>query len=189
MLSELGGFAVLSAGPLALLVLFVVGVVAVWIAARSGKSPRKRWAIGMLTAVVVIVIPTWDEIVGRAYFGHLCATNSGLRVLQQVKLGPDFRDVQFPRTPGLYNKTSLAPLYPYSLESRQDVPGPARIYYVKEMILDRKSGAILGTATNYFYRGGWFVNAFSPHVGGGGHCNLDDDYFKNLLERIFAVGR
>lgn len=189
MLSELGGFAVLSAGPLALLVLLVIGVVAVWIAARRGKSPARRWTLGVLTATVVILIPTWDEIAGRAYFRHLCATKSGIQVFHQISLGAEYHDVTFPDVPWLYKKAPLAKLYPYSLKSIEDLPGPAKIYYVEESILDGKTGATLGTAINYFYRGGWFGNAFSPHIRGGGSCNLDEYYFKKLLEQIFAITR
>jgi hypothetical protein len=189
MLSELGGFAVLSAGPLALLVLLVIGVVAVWIVVRRGKSPGKRWAIGMLTAVVVILIPTWDEIAGRAYFRHLCDTKSGIQVLQQVTLGPEYRDVQFADAPWLYKNTPLASLYPYRLESTEDLPGPARIRYVRQIINDQKTGATLGTVTNYFYGGGWFQNAVSLQGAGGGSCDLGSNYFKTFLARVFVAPR
>jgi hypothetical protein len=174
---------------MALISILVAGGIAVWLIARRGKTRTKRWIRAAVTALVVVLIPTWDEILGRAYFRHLCATNGGIQVYQRVSLGPEYRDTKLPDIPSLYKQAFISKSYPYSLRSIEDVPGPARIYYVRESILDGQTGTTLGAATNYFYRGGWFGNALSPQVKGGGSCGLDEYYFKRLLEGVFAIPR
>jgi hypothetical protein len=85
----------------------------------------------------------------------------------------------------LYKKTALASLYPYNLESSEDVPGPARIRYLRETIRDQKTGETLGTITNYFYGGGWVQNTVSLQGPGGGSCELEENYFRRFLEQVF----
>ena len=187
-MNAIGGFLVLSMGPLALLFLFVVGAFVVWLFVAREKTTRRKWLAGTLAAIVVILIPTWDEIAGRAYFRHLCESNGGIRIYERVKLGPEYRGIRFPDLPTEYERMKLASLYPYALESKEDLPGPARILYVRRMILDEQTGAVLGSLTNYFYGGGWLDNAVSLHGTGGGSCDRSEQDFRLLLERIFVIG-
>lgn len=187
MLKELTGFAVLSLWILVPLVLLIVGAVVVWVAVSRTKTARRKLAAGLVTTLVVVLIPTWDEIAGRAYFRYLCDANGGTRIYKRVTLAADYRGIQFPSAPWLYKKLPLATSYPYGVESIEDVPGPARIYYVRETVRDSRTGEILATATNYFYRGGWFENAVSLQGAGGGSCGVDAEYFKKLLEATFEI--
>jgi hypothetical protein len=47
------------------------------------KSQKKRYAI--LATLFFILLPTWDVIIGKIYFDHLCKTEGGLKVYKNVQ--------------------------------------------------------------------------------------------------------
>ena len=186
-MDELAGFGVLFAGSIATLVLVVIGAAVILLAIGRDTTKRKKWVRGISAALIVLLIPTWDEVLGRLYFYRLCSTNSGVAVLKRVELGPEYENAEFPRASWLYEKMPLAAQYPYSMKATENLAGPGRISQVQHSIRDAKTGLVLGTATNYFFRGGWFRNTFSLAPVSGESCNLGREYFKQLLESTFDV--
>ena len=68
-----------------LLAIVVTCVSIIWLSARqlSNKYPRSKiWFIGL---VITVLIPTWDVILGRAYFYSLCKVHGGAAILKQVE--------------------------------------------------------------------------------------------------------
>lgn len=47
------------------------------------KSQKKRYAI--LAILFFILLPTWDVIIGKIYFDHLCKTEGGLKMYESVQ--------------------------------------------------------------------------------------------------------
>lgn len=47
------------------------------------KSQKRRYAI--LATLFFILLPTWDVIIGKIYFDHLCKTEGGLKVYESVQ--------------------------------------------------------------------------------------------------------
>lgn len=161
-----------------------------WLAralARRARDVNGQRAVKAAVAVVFILIPTWDVILGRAYFYYLCATEGGVRVYKRVDLEPEYRDVQFPSASWIYEKLPLAQRYPYGYETAEDLPGPGEIGYIRDFVRDGRSGEALGTITHFSYGGGWLVNSTGLQGGGGEDCGqLSGDYFKVFLEDIFT---
>lgn len=186
MFDSLLGFLVLTAGMWVPLAFVVAGVLAVVFVLRHSAGRRKKWIAGAITALVVILIPTWDVIAGRIYFNQLCARDSGIRILKRVRLDREFAGLQFPGNPAVYQDLPIAKRYPYGLNSAEDLPGPAKIKFSREFIRDASTGELLGTLTMYFYGGGWFENAITlAPGGGGGYCGAEAGGFPVLLQRIF----
>src|SRR5690348_3250125 len=119
-MKELMGLAVLAAPLLAVVVVIVIAIVATVIAMRMQTTWRRRWLAGAIALSLVILIPTWDEIAGRIYFSYLCRTDAGIRVYKRVDPGPEFRDVEIPYNPAIYQKMPIAVRFPYGLESVED---------------------------------------------------------------------
>jgi hypothetical protein len=178
-MGDFAGFLVLSAFPLALLVILVVGILAVGVAVRTQNTPRRKGIAAAVATTIVVLIPTWDIILGRAQFNYLCATNSGIRVHKRVQLGPEYRDIHFPSVSVEYRRLPFAKEYPYRFASNPDVFGPAVIEMTRYVITEAKTGEVIGSSTDYVYRGGWFENIFGI---GGGICSQS---FNELLEQIF----
>lgn len=47
------------------------------------KTHKKRYAV--LATLFFILLPTWDVIIGKIYFDHLCKTDGGLKVYESVQ--------------------------------------------------------------------------------------------------------
>lgn len=60
----------------------VVYITAAWFIIKRLPSKKAKW----IAVVAFVLIPTWDEIAGRAYFKYLCATEAGVKVYQTVEL-------------------------------------------------------------------------------------------------------
>jgi hypothetical protein len=91
-MKELLAFVVLSLPILVPLGIALVGVIAVWLVMRRVKSPGRKWKAGLVTALIFFLIPTWDILLGRAYFYYLCATEGGIKIYGQVELPKEYWD-------------------------------------------------------------------------------------------------
>lgn len=182
-------FLVLSAWPLALLMVFLLGIFAIWRVVRRAKDRGQKWKAGFATAIIVILIPTWDVIAGRIQYGYLCATESGIRVYKRVKLEPEYRGLQLADTHLEYDPMPLSKRFPFSRDSSEDLQGPGKIKFNRELIRDSQTGEILGTFTSYFWGGGWFERMFSIQGAGGGSCGYETGGFRALVDEIFEVPR
>ena len=178
---------VLSAGPLALLAVLAMGFVAIWLATRGVKTRGKKLWAGLLAALIIVLILTWDVIAGHARFKRLCATESGIRIYKRVDLSSEYSNMQVPDASWSYERMPISKRYKYSSESSENMPGPGRIKYTRDVIRDAETGELLGTFTSYFWGGGWFENTFSPQGAGGGNCGYRKGDFKAFLEKIFHV--
>lgn len=47
------------------------------------KTHKKRYAV--LATLFFILLPTWDVIIGKIYFDHLCKTEGGLKIYESVQ--------------------------------------------------------------------------------------------------------
>lgn len=48
------------------------------------KKTEKKY-YGILTLLFFILLPTWDVILGKIYFNHLCKTEGGLKVYKSIQ--------------------------------------------------------------------------------------------------------
>ena len=82
-------------GLAVIIVLYFYVRLAMWIAKKlAGRRESKQWKWGIRAAValIFILIPTADSIVGHLYFNHLCSTEASVRIYQTVELPAEYWD-------------------------------------------------------------------------------------------------
>jgi hypothetical protein len=179
------GLLVLGAGLLSVLAFVIGGAVVIVFVARQFRSGRGQLAVGLLLAFIIALIPTWDEVLGHIEFRRLCAEESGIRIHKQVVLDPEYRGTEFPDNFYIYDQLPIAKRYPHHLEENRNLPGPAVITRIHDVVRDGHTGEVLGTLTIFHYGGGWLDNATTTAGAGGGTCGAQDGGYVELLKRIF----
>lgn len=181
-------FVVLSLPILAMLLIVTVAVLVARAVARRTQGPAKKKSIAAAIAVlVVILIPTWDEIAGRLYFHYLCATEGGVKVYKQIILPADYWNADgsqkfFP--PG---RNTTSPQFEHRLEYRGDVlkKYPFNITGYRDVLSERSSGNVAGTYTWFLYFGGWLANTTTLNVTAktchGYETTKYEDFLKHVL--------
>lgn len=164
-MKELLGFAVLT-GPLWLIVLLLaVGIWLGFMVAKRFQTTAAKTAVGIGVVALIIAVPFGDEIAGRIYFNHLCATQAGVKVYHTVELPAEYWDAEgkprFLKPNGDLDKAVL--------EDRLSEPAfqtkYASILGVDEYrheVLDNSSHEKLGEVINFMYWGGWISRNFNP---------------------------
>lgn len=153
----------------------LVGFFAIrWLVRMQEKKQIKVLVI-VIACVVWLLIPTYDEILGRIYFNHLCKTETGVKVYQTIELpaeywGDDGRPKFYVNR---YDRNKVR--FIFLDKSVKDVPELVYTweeikrdlsFHVGEDVLEislRDSGAILGDYKLFRYWGGWVKRNFIPH--------------------------
>lgn len=184
-LNTLLGFAVLT-GPL-WLILFLLPV-AIWIGVKATKSFERRDAkivVGLLMFLGVFFAPFVDEIAGRIYLDHLCATEAGVKVYQTVELPAEYWDAQgrakfiAEKAGGFLLGKEYPPLYKsgsYSISFHINNAGYKHV--------DGRSGQVLGEVTDSRYWGDWMRRNLRPHNTAIG-CEGGIERSNRLIKQIF----
>lgn len=169
-LNDLFGFAVLSAGYLLLLAWLPI---AIWVAvklAKRFKSRATRIAGGVGLFLLFFVLPFGDEIVGRIYLSHLCATQPRVMVFQAVELPLEYWDERGrPKYLGRYGFVDMK-LLPDRFEWR-NINEPylnsvIKVERWRSQFFDKETKTVLGERITYMRHFGW-MNRFSlaPTIG------------------------
>jgi len=154
---------------------------------KATKTKRMKW----LAILILVLIPTADEVVGRIYLQHLCATEGGLKVYQVAQgvegfvdsLGPtDYwvkergyqfiespsangRVVRFSRENGqIIRENDVAPKSLYRLKRYTEGEKDSYLKYKLEMSYMPK-GEILSTHTQIGFNGGWVARLLASFGG------------------------
>lgn len=75
--------------------IIVVLAIATWVAVMTAKRfvrPGVKGMIGLLVFLGVFFVSFADEIAGRIYLSHLCATEAGVKVYKTVELPAEYWD-------------------------------------------------------------------------------------------------
>lgn len=175
------------------LYLLVAISVTSWLARIPKRVPYK-WLTALLTLAVFALIPTWDEILGRMYFKHLCETEGGVRVYKTVELGPEYWDSKGDQLlikdeiPIVSGKHLIAERYKYDTDLIEITERPGRIKRDQAKLVDIRVGDTLALRTNFIYFGGWLINSTGLLVTGKdcrdyGHSIAD---FRGFLHEVFT---
>jgi hypothetical protein len=197
---------------LALFALYIVITVLVTRAVtRRMGTGKSKWISGVLTVGVFVLIPTWDEILGTAYFLFLCSKEGGQKIYRTVEITknyytPNVADAALPngeemevgrvylvRIKGTEYKVRLVPDRK-KLSDRYDIAvaqwAPSKklgVQKISSHVKDKKTNEFLGTATSFAYWGGSLANRIG-HVTAK-ECPTepaDLDYVHSpFLEKIF----
>lgn len=184
LLNELLGFAVLT-GPLWLILILLP--IAIWIAVKATKRFKRgsaKIAVGLLVFLLVFFVPFGDEIAGRIYLSHLCATEAGVKVYQAAELPAEYWDEQgkakfYDEKNGNFYLEGYRVEYQtgaYSSFFHIDNAGYKRV--------DARSGQVLGEVNNLRYWGGWMRRNLSPH-NTAISCEGGIERSNNLIKQIF----
>jgi hypothetical protein len=186
MLRELAGFAVLSLWILVPLGILLVGVIAVCVAAVLQRTRWKRWVASLTAALVVVLIPTWDEIAGGLYFNHLCETQAGVKIYQTVELPAEYWDER--GRPKFYDEgNGNFNLEGYGIEYKTGVR--SSLLHIDDAgyrRIDKRSGEILGEVVDFRYWGGWVARNLSLH-NTAIRCDGGAERSISLIKQIFRT--
>lgn len=159
--------------------LFAGYMLAAYFIVKVQKSKRRK----IIAAVIMILIPTWDIIIGRAVFYTLCVTQGGIHVYQTVELGAEYFDKD--GVPLFYDRNKfvknmgVAGRYK-GVSEWEGLNSLLHLRVHSEKIKDKKNNNILGEIKYFVYNGGWIFNSLK--VGGGGGESCPSYSGKNTLE-------
>jgi hypothetical protein len=157
-------------------------VIYVWLARFATKRIENRAAKYTVIALFIL-IPTWDIILGKLYFNHLCATQAGVKVYKTVELPAEYWDAQGRAKFYVGWDSHLGKKYPL-LYKRGTYPSVFYIDNAGYKFVDRQSGQVLGEVVDFRYWGGWIARNFSPH-NTATTCELSG----NLINEIFKPSK
>ena len=148
-----------------------------WIGFKNGAV---RLAAGLFGFVLVFMLPFADEIAGRVYFNHLCATEAGVKVYKTVELPAEYWDEK--GKPKFYVDwdSHLGKKYPLLYKAGTY----SSVLYIDNAgykFVDKQSGQVLGEAVDFRYWGGWIARNFSPH-NTATSCELSDNLINNIFK-------
>lgn len=184
-LNELLGFAVLT-GPLWLIL--VVLAIAIWIAAKAAKRFERRSAkiaVGLLVFLLIFFVPFGDEVAGRMYLSHLCATEAGVKVYKTIELPAEYWDEQ--GRAKFYDEKNgnfyLSKEYPTELKIERNYS----IFHIDRLatlLRDQKKEQLFSERVSYMYWGGWMRRNLSPH-NSATSCSNDLERYGNFIRQVF----
>lgn len=151
------------------------------------KSKRKK----IIAATIMILIPTWDVIIGRAMLYTLCATQGGIHVYQTVELGSEYFDEDgiplFYDRRKVFSEMSLAGRYAGVSKSKGYISKLFNIKAIDKKIMDLEKDKELGTITYFIHFGGWVFNALNTGAASGSRCpKSSKEHIIQLSKRIFV---
>ncbi len=188
LINEFLGFAVLTS-PLWLI--FILLPVSIWIAVKVAKRFKRmsaRFAGGAVIFFLVFLAPFADEVVGRMYFNHLCATEAGVKVYQTVELPAEYWDEdgrpRFLNSRGVLIRAVLGDRFEWRSDDEPYINWFIKIDKKRWFLQDNKSKQDLGEKVTFIRYYGW-LNQFSlaPNVGESCRNIWSERYGRNVLFR------
>jgi hypothetical protein len=179
------GFIVLT-GPLFLIILWVP--VSIWLAVKvsrkaiKGKNLPLKIAGGLMIFLLTFILPFGDEIAGRIYFGHLCATEAGAKVYQTIELPAEYWDEH--GKPRFYDEKTGNMTIEFSQYAEIISNHIIRAFGIEErqsILLDKTTHQKISDNPWFLYWGGWINKTFSPH-NTALHCGGDST---DLVGKLF----
>lgn len=168
---------------------FLVAAIVTWLLKRSFRGNRWQKLVVILSILTFLLIPTWDMILGRAYFHYLCATEGGVKIYKQVVLPSEYWDKngkpKFVSDNTDINEELLINYVVFSKEYKDESRNPFHIRTTKKMIKDKNSREQIGSYTYFIYFGGWLVNSIGYHVRGSSCPSLEKASFSKLIKNTF----
>jgi len=143
-----------------LMIVFAYIIVAGLTVYLVGKYTASKTAKYLVIAVFAL-IPTWDIIPGQLYFYYLCEREAGIKVFKTVEM-----EKEFFASNGQPDEKKLSSRYAQPDKFNRGFSPLFHIAKSESMIQNRQTGEILGSATDFAYRGGWFTVFVLPDAAG-----------------------
>jgi len=180
-----------------MITLMILGGVAIYIAivvlvtravARAARTVTAKWIAGTICAVVFLLIPTWDEFIGRYYFKRLCEAEGGMRVYKHVELGLEYwypdGTPKFIKANGEVDKTVLKERLEFKRDYQDESGNVFHLRKTTEGIVDKQNGQLLGAYTYFIHFGGWLVNSTGFHVTGRDCPSIESASLSRLIQAV-----
>ena len=160
---------------------------------RLARIPEKKWLKVLVFSaafIVWILIPTYDEILGRIYFSHLCETEAGVKVYQTIELPAEYWDEN--GNPKFYKgaMNNDVPVYaferlgiPYEIRSTDR----HRIFHIDQygsVMTSQKTHQLLNEVNGFRYWGGWLKRYLSPHNSATSCQKVAETYDELILKQF-----
>jgi hypothetical protein len=187
---ELLGFVVLT-GPLWIII--ILFVIAFWLNIKFAERfppGSKRWAVATGIFLLVFSIPFADEIAGRIYLNHLCATQAGVRVYKAIELPKEYWDERgrprFLDNLGYPNQS----LWAGKTASRGHVRRYSSVFFIDKdvtQIKEKSSAELRAEITTFRFLGGWIMKNFNPSSTASASCEFMDapDFGRKFSLQLF----
>lgn len=190
---------------LMLYIAFAVLIV-IWVRRAFTTSRAKSLAmVGLL--VMLVLIPTADEFVGKWYFDHLCDSEPRVTIYKSVEqvegiLNPGMPFGELEKLGYKFREHESSGKYYHSgrdssgKETDEEIPSPTAKYVVKgktwdevrfnvkkweEVIVNAQTGETLARYTTFSYGGGWISRVLKSFgLPGGGMCQPSMSGYKDF---------
>jgi len=184
------GFAVLTS-PLWLIVILLP--VTIWVAIKIAKRFEKtnaKLASACSVFLLVLLVLFADEIVGKMYFDHLCATEAGMNVYGAAELPAEYWDKNGePKFLNRYGKPDHKLWVKTFDRSDRNIETYSSIFSIDKdisLVKEKTSQKVLMKVTTYRYWGGWVRRNFSLHNTANSCKFMDDPTFRrNYYNSLF----
>ena len=137
---------------------------AFFVAKHVGKGTGRKLAKYIALAVFAL-IPTWDLIPGQLYHEQLCKTEGGVKVFKTIEIDRAY----FLPSGQPDEKKIREQLLDWVGEPDRDFSTLFHITKNQDLLVVKHTGERLGTATDFWYYGGWFQVSLL-HLGGSTIC-------------------
>lgn len=174
---------------LLVIVYLILSVLLTWAVARRIGNKQVRTKVIVTMTLVFLLIPTWDEILGRYYFERLCASEGGVKVFRTVELGPKYWNEdgtpKFLKNNGDLDESILGGKYSFSYGRYQRASQLFRITKAQYKVVDNSSGETIATYTLVGYLHGWFLGLMPGPISVG--CPSGESIFEQLIGKAFRL--
>ncbi len=175
-----------------IIVLYFYVRLGMWVARKTAsRCERKgaKWVVRIVVALVFFLIPAGDEIAGRIYFNHLCATETGVRVYQTIELPEEYWNED--GSPKFFDENNGNFSLPLEKFAETDSKSKSRSFGIEErrsILLSKATHKPISEDVLFRYWGGWISKSLSPQ-NTATHCGGDyKDFVENQFKQTTADG-
>lgn len=164
-----------------LAVLIALGVyvyLAKVVAQFVGRHTESKLAM-YATIAVFVLIPTWDILPGRLYHQHVCKTQGGVRVYKTVEV-----DKAYFLPDGQHDEKKLRERLDMQLTMDRTFSKLFHMTKHQGVLVDKENGAHLGTATDFWYYGGWLYTTILIEGSEDTCPQFDRDIYTSLWRQV-----
>jgi hypothetical protein len=150
------------------------------IGARNLRLPT---GIGALLVALSVLFA--DEIVGRIYLSHLCATKTEVKVFRTVELPAEFWDE---RGKARFYNDAIGNFSLAGYDLKNHTTRYSSLFHIdksENKRVEKSSGEVLGETVNFFYWGGWIRRNFGLIHNSANTCPGTLQRSSTLIEKIF----
>ena len=188
MLNELLGFVVLTSPLWLILILILVCAVIAYVIARQFKTYKVRMVAGVISFLLVFMVPFGDEIVGKIYLSYLCSTKGGYVAYKAVELQADYWNKdglpKYISESGYVDLKLLPKRFVWRKISEPYINFLIIIEKWRWQLIDKETKDVLGERISYMRHYGWLSHfSIAPNIGEG--CRYMGNKEDRLKEQEF----